>query len=181
MVENKVIMKRVGIIAGSILVALVLIVCLVPLRDEAYTVTVNYTAPITKYLSLNYEAHDYTRIDIVEEYRQTGSCRCNRKLVKVEVQVACVDVENTDNIPSDFMVILSGFINGCVPFSQNYTLSLNVSERKTVEYQAEVIDEWYFEVLPGWKEVETGDFITERRQEIRYKKVTAIEYLLYYK
>jgi len=172
-------MKRIAIISLVILVALALLVCLVPIRDEAYAVTVNYNEPVTKYVNLHYGVYDYMRTQIVEEYRQTGSCGCTRKLVEVEYQVYCLNVTNMDDVPGQFLVILSGFADG-MPYSQNTTLSLNVSEQKTAEYQAEVIDCCLFEVLPGWKEIETGELITRQREEIRYKKITALDYLLHY-
>ena len=172
-------MKKIAIISSVILVALALLVCLVPIRDEAYAVTVNYTEPATKYVNLSYKVDDYMGTEIVEEYRVTGSCGCTRKLVEVEYQVYCLNVTNTDDVSGQFLVVLSGFADG-MPYSQNTTLSLNVSEQKTAEYQAEVIDLCRFEVLPGWKEIETGELVTKQRQETCYKKVTLLDYLLHY-
>ena len=168
-------------VLSAVVIVLALVICLVPLRDEAYAVTVDCQEPVTEHVALSFEVNDYMRTDTIEEYRQTSNCGCTpSKLVEVEVQVACLDVKNTDDIAGDFMVTLSGLEAGS-PFSQNFTLSLNVSERETVEYQAEVIDCWDFEVIPNVKKVETGEFITKQREEIRYKKVTALDYLLHYK
>lgn len=146
----------------GIVIALILVICIVPLRDEAYAVTVNYQEAVTKYVSLNYEVNDYMRTDIIE------------------VQVACLDIKNTDDVAGDFMIIIYGFADGCIPFSQNFTLGLNVSEQKTVEYQAEVIDGWDYRVIPNVKKIETGEFVAAQRQEIQFKKVSALDYLLYF-
>lgn len=173
-------MKRIIIALSVVVIVLALIVCLVPMRDEAYAVTVEYVEPATEYVALSHKVNDYVRTEVIEKRRQIGSCGCKTELVKVEFQVACIDVKNTDDVAGQFLVILTGLEVG-KPFSQNVTISLNASEQKTVEYQAEVIDCWDFEVMPGWKEVEIGEFVTKQRQEIRYKKVTALDYLLHYK
>ena len=172
---------KIGLIAGvTIVVILILVVCLVPIRDEAYAVTINYTEPATEYVALSYKVNDYMKTEIVEEYQQTGSCGCSRKLVEVEYQIFCLDVKNTDDVPGHFLVMLFGIADSS-PYSKNVTLSLNVSEQKTAEYQAEVIDCCDWEIIPSVKNVETGEFLTSQREEIRYKKVTALQYLLYYK
>jgi len=172
-------MKKAAKIIGIIAIALALVVCLVPVRDEAYAITVDYEAPVTEYIDLSYKVNDYMRTIIIEEYRLTGSCGCTRKLVEVEYQVFCLDVKNTDDVAGQFLVMLFGIADGN-SYSQNVTLSLNASEQKTVEYQAEIIDCCDWEVIPNVKEVETGEFTAKQRKETQYKKVTALDYLLHY-
>jgi len=168
------------IVLSVIVIVLALVVCLVPLREEAHGVMVDYEKPLTKIVALSFGVNDYMRTDTIEEYRKVGSCGCTRKLVEVPVQVACLDIKNIDDIPGQFLVTLSGFEAGS-PFSQTVILSLNASEQKTVEYQAEVIDCWDYEVIPNVKKVETGELITAQRQEIRYKRVTVLDYFLHYR
>jgi len=173
-------MSKILIISIAVLVSLALIVCFVPLREEAYMLTVNYTEPATAFASLDYAATDYTEVEVTEEYRRTGSCGCNRELVEVEIQIACLNVTNTDDVAGQFLVVLTGLENG-QPFSYNATLNLNASEQDTVKYRSEFLECWDFEVLAGWKEVETGELTTKQREELRYKRITILEYLRHYK
>jgi len=150
-------MKKAGIIIG-IVVAIVLVIWLVPLKEVAYA---NPTP-------LNFEASNYTRTDTVEVYRQVGSCGCNRELVEVAVQVACVNVTNTDDIAGDFTVIFSGFTPIFAYYSLAVKLSLNVTEQGVAECSTESLDNWSYEVIPDIKETQ-------------YKKVTLLDYLLHYR
>ena len=173
-------MNKAILVSSTVLVVLVLVACLLPIRNEAYALTVNHTEPVTEYVNLAYSIDDYMRTEIVQEYRQTGSCGCKRELVDVEYDVFGVNITNTDNVPGQFLVMLSGIESG-KPYSKNVTVSLNVSEHTIIEYQAEVIDCCDFEIYPTGKEIETGEFETVQHEEIRYKKVTALDYLLHYK
>jgi len=149
-------MKKTGIIIGVVAV-IALIVCLVPLKEVAYT----------NPMPLNFEASNYTRIDTIEVYRPVGSCGCNRELVEVAVQIACVDVTNMDTIAGNFTVTFSGITPASDLYPLVIKLSLNASEQRTAECPTESLGNWTYEAIPTIK-------------EIHYKKVSLLDYLLHY-
>lgn len=149
-------MKKLGIIVGAI-VAIVLVICVIPLKEVAYA----------NPMPLTFEASNYTHTDIVEIYRQVGSCGCNRELVEVAVQVVCVNITNTDDIAGNFTIIFFGID----PVSDSYPLiielSLNASEYRVAECPTESLGDWTYEITPSVKEID-------------YKKVSLLNYLLHY-
>jgi len=149
-------MKKAGIII-SIVAVLALVICLVPLKEVAYA---NPTP-------LNFKANNYTRTSTIEVYRQVGSCGCNRELVEVAVQIACVNITNTDDIAGNFTIIFSGIDPVANSYPLIIKLSLNASEQRAAECPTESLGDWSFEVIPCIK-------------GIHYKKVSLLDYLLHY-
>jgi hypothetical protein len=201
-------MKKV-IISVGIVAAVALVVCLVPLKEVAYAVMVDYedtetyyenvpynaTETYTDAVPLSFEANGYIKSDIIEEHQQIiiGDIVVQDEIVEVEIQVACVDVENTDDITGNFIVSFSGFEPMFGEISLSTTLSLSPGEQETADCPADsIINNWDYEVTPSTKEVEAERTvikyqqvekqrtIIKQRQETRYKKVTLLDYLLHY-
>lgn len=199
---------KIGIAVGVVIAVLTLVVCLVPLKTVAYTVTVDYedietyyenepyqvTENYTEAMPLSFEANSYVKTDTIEEHQQIiiGDTVVYNEIVEVPIQVACIDVENTDDVAGSFVVSFSGIDPMFGPPSLTTNLSLGVGEQKTAECPAESINDWSYEVTPSTKEiegertvikyrqVEKQRTVTKQRQETRYKKVTLLEFLLHY-
>lgn len=200
-------MKKV-IIGIIIAVAIPLVVCVVPLKEVAYAVMVDYEDTETYYedepyqvtenyaedVPLSFEANGYVKEDTIEEHRQIviGDIVIQDEIVEVPIEVACVEVENTDAIAGEFVVSFSGFEPMFGELSLTTTLNLNPEQQKTAECPADYINDWSYEVTPSTKEVESERIVTKyqqvekqrtvikQRQETRYKKVTLLDYLLHY-
>jgi len=200
-------MKKIGITIGIIAV-IALIVWLVPLKTVAYTVMVDYedietyyvdepyevTETYTKDVPLNFEAESYIETDIIEQHSQViiGGIVFQDEIIEVPIEIACVKVRNTDDIAGDFVVSFSGFEPMFGEHSLTTTLNLYAGQQETAECPADSIDNWNYEVTPGTKGVEREREVTKyeqvekqrtvirQREEIRYKKVTALDYLLHY-
>jgi hypothetical protein len=200
-------MKKVMIGIG-IVIAIALVVCLVPLKEVAYAVMVDYEDTEIYYedepylanetyiedMPLDFEAHDYIRTDTIKEHHQIiiGGIVFQDEIVEVPIEVACVKVKNTDDIAGNFTVSFSGFEPMFGELSLTTTLSLNTGQQKIAECPADSIDNWSYEITPSTKEVEAERtvtkyrqvekqrIVTKQRQEIRYKKVTLLDYLLHY-
>ena len=199
---------KIGIIIGVVILVLALVICLVPLKEVAYAVTVDYedtetyyedepyevTETYTEDVPLSFEADGYVKTDTIEEHQQIiiGDVVVYDEIVDVPIQVACVDVENTDDIAGNFTVSFSGIDPMFGSPSLTTSLNLGVGEQKTAECPAESLDDWSYEVTPSTKEVEGERTIIKyrqvekqrtvikQRQETRYKKATLLDYLLHY-
>jgi hypothetical protein len=200
-------MKKVMIGIG-IVIAIALVVCLVPLKEVAYAVTVDYedtetyyeneaynaTETYTEDVPLSFEADDYVKTDTILEHQQViiGGIVFQDEVVEVPIEVACIKVKNTDDIAGNFTVSFSGFEPMFGEHSLTKALSLNAGQQKTAECPAESINDWSYKVTPSTKEVE-GErtvikyrqvekqrTVTRQRQETRYKRVTLLDYLLHY-
>lgn len=199
---------KIGIIIGVVIAIIAIVVCLVPLKTVAYTVTVDYedtetyyenepyevTENYTEDVPLSFEADSYIKTDTIQERHRIviGDIVIQDEIVEVEIQVACVDVENTDDIAGAFTVSFSGFTPMFGSPTLTVALDLDIGEQKTAECPADSIDNWSYEVTPSTKEVE-GErtvikyrqvekqrTVTQQRQETHYKKVTLLDYLLHY-
>ena len=199
---------KVGIVAGIVIAILALVVWLAPLKTVAYEVTVNYedvetyyenepyqvTENYTENVPLSFEANAYVDEDVIYEHHQIiiGGIVFQDEIVEVPIEIACIEVENTDDIAGEFVVSFSGFVPMFGSHSLVTTLSLNPGKQETAECPAESIDDWDYEVTPDTKEVEQERTVTKyrqvekqrtvtrQRQETRYKKVTLLDYLLHY-
>ena len=199
---------KAGIIAGIVVIVAALVIWLVPLKTVAYTVMVDYedietyyenepyevTETYIKDVPLSFEANSYVEADVIHEHHQIiiGGIVFQDEVVTVPIQVACVDVKNTDNVFGNFSVSFSGFEPIYGDPSLTIDLELYPGYHKTAECPAYSIDNWHYEVTPSTKEVEAERTVTKYRQvekqrtvirqrpEIRYKKVTLLDYLLYY-
>lgn len=200
-------MKKVMIGIG-IVIAIALVICLVPLKTVAYTVMVDYedietyyedepyqvTENYTEDVPLSFEDDGYVKEDTIEQRNRIviGGIVIQDEIVEVPIEVACVEVENTDDIAGEFVVSFSGFEPMFGEPTLTKTLSLEPGKQETAECPADSIDAWDYEVTPGTKEVEAERTVTKYRQvekqrtvtrqrpENRYKKVTLLDYLLHY-
>lgn len=199
--------RKFGILIG-IVVVLALVVCLVPLKEVSYAVTVDYEDTETYYedepyldnetyieqVPLDFSSDGYVRTETREE-RHTiiiGDIVFQDEIVEVEFQVAKVDLMNLDNVSGDFTVSFSGFEPMFGEVSLTSNLVLDPGELETAECPAESIDDWSYEVIPSTKGVEMEREVTKyeqvekqrtvirQREETYYKKVTVLDYLLHY-
>jgi hypothetical protein len=197
---------KIGIIVVIVVTILALVVCLVPLKEVAYAITVDYEDTETYYENEPYED--------VETYTETVPLDYEVVESEVDVEgvtaVASIVVRNKDNIAGTFTVDLS-VIYGCTfiaPGSIEIT-SLLASDEEELHLEPNdtgtatcsvdnpypsncAFDSWSYDVTPDTKEmeeertvtkyrqVEKQRTVTRQRQETRYKKVTLLDYLLNY-
>jgi len=199
---------KIGIVAGVIVLIIALVVCLVPLKEVAYTATVDYQDTETYYedepyqdtetyneaIPLSYDETSYVKDDTIKEHRQIiiGGVVFQDEVVEVPIQVASVDVKNTDDIAGSFTVSFSGITPIFGSPSLTTKLDLSPGEVKTATCPADDVGNWSYSVTPSTKMIEKQRTVTKHRQvekqrtvikqrsEIRYKKVTVLDYLLHY-
>ena len=194
--------KKIAIALGVIAVVLALVVCLVPLKTMAYTVTVDYQDTETYYEDVPYEEMEtYTEAELLD-YQVLNS----HIEIEEENPIGYVGVQNVDNVSGTFNVLISFMIPytsispgrivlGTKIYEGNDTLYLKANETKIAKYHAydaKANSEmtWHYEVTPSTKEVERERTITKYRQvekqrtvtkqrpETHYKKVTLLDYWL---
>jgi hypothetical protein len=197
------------VIVGILIAVLAVVVCLVPLKEVAYAVTVDYedtetyyedepyevTENYTEAVPLSFEADDYVDEDVTYEHHQIiiGDIVFQDEIVEVTIYKACVKVRNTDAVAGDFVVSYSGFEPMFGEISTTTTLTLNPGKQKVAECVAEsTIGSWSYDVTPGtkgveaertvtkYRQVEKQRTVTKQRQETRYKRATLLDYLLHY-
>jgi hypothetical protein len=200
---------KVGIIISIVIAIAVVVVALVPLKEVAYTVAVDYEATETYYenepyqvtenytkaIPLSFEARGYVKKDVIFERRQIiiGGIVFQDEIVAVPIYRASVEVKNTDDVAGNFTVSFSGFEPIFGKRSLTQTVSLAPNQQKTVSCPSEsIIVNWNYRVTPGTKEVQRERTVTRyreverertvirQRQETRYKRVTLLDYLLHY-
>ncbi len=194
------------IVIGTVvtLVAL-LIICLVPLKEVAYTVTVDYQDTETYYEDVPYEE--------TETYYETKPL--DYKVIKAYDQVegttplVYVTLQNTDSVSGTFNIHFSIQFSGMTithgsitlwskQYSDDKELDLEPGETKTAKHRADYVDidrndwSWNYEVSPDtktvekqrtvtkYRQVEKQRTVTKQRPETRYEKVTLLEYLIGY-
>lgn len=187
---------KIGIIAGVIILILALVICLVPLKTVAYTVTVDYEdtetyyedEPITEiyYETVNLQCAVTTRI-VGEE----GGIPSGQYLIVVEIT-------NTDTVSGNFSLnwlclVPTGIgipMEG-LPYppgrpellapgetmSQNRLNNAPEIGDYSIETSTKTVENTR---VVGTRQVEKQRTVTRQRQEIRYKKVTLLDYLLHY-
>ena len=197
---------KIGIAIGAVIVVAALVVGLVPLREVAYEVTVDYEDTETYYENEPYQDTETYTETVPLDYEVVDTD------IDVDGQTATVSVavRNQDNISGAFTVELS-VIYGCTfisPGSIEITsllasdeqeVLLEPNDTETAIYSADnpypancAFDSWSYDVTPSTKEVERERTVTKyrqvekqrtvtkQRQETRYKKVTLLDYLLHY-
>jgi len=197
---------KIGIAVGVIIAIVALVVCLVPLREVAYTVTVDYQDTETYYENVPYEEMEtYTEAEplgyeVVKAYDYIDAGI---------IPVVCVTVRNTDTDAGIFTVHFTVKVSGTtitpgriqlwsVSHSDDKELHLKSGETKTAKHHAVYVDidrndwSWNYKVTPDTKTVEKQRTVTKYRQvekqrtvtkqhpETRYKTVTLLDYLLHY-
>ena len=193
------------IVAGVIIAIVALVVCLIPLKEVAYSVTVDYQDTETYYEDEPYEVTEtYTEtvpveVEILEHHlvkedygifqmtfvsgkvKNTSDVTLASIDVKiwVDYQVeglegrvfhmpGSIDLEPATFKPSEvreFDVLLQ---NGA---KEDYGISVSTGTKTTVEKQRTVTK---------YRQVEKQRTVTKQRPETRYKKITLLDYLLYY-
>lgn len=199
---------KIFIVVGVVIAIVALVVCLAPLKEVAYTATVDYQDTETYYedepyedtetyseaVPLSYDETSYVKDDTIEEHRQIiiGGMVFQDEVVEVPIQVACVDVKNTDDIAGSFTVSFSGITPIFGSPSLNTQLDLSPGEVKTATCPADDVGDWSYSVTPStkmiekqrtvtkYRQVEKERTVTKQRPETRYKKVTLLDYLLHY-
>ena len=193
------------IVIGTVvtLVAL-LIICLVPLKEVAYTVTVDYQDTETYYENVPYEETEtYTEaVPLDYEVVKTSGYIDN------ETPVVSVTLRNTDTTSGTFnvhftikvscMTITQSAINmWSTEYVNDKGLYLEPEQTKTASYHADDVDigtcdwSWNYTVtgtkttekqrtITKYNQVEKQRTVTKQRPETRYKKVTLLEYLIGY-
>lgn len=201
---------KIGMAVGVVIVILALVICLAPLKQVPYAVTVDYedtetyyenepyevTENYTEDVPLTFETNAYVDEQVTYEHHQIiiGDVVFQDEIVEVTIYIACVEVKNTDDVAGNFTVSFSGFEPMFSEHSLTSTLSVNPNQRKPAKCPAEsTIDNWSYDVTPGTKEiqavrtvtkyrqVEKQRTVTKQRQETRYKKVTLLDHLLHYR
>ena len=199
---------KIGIVTGVIVLIIALVVCLVPGVEVAYTATVDYQDTETYYedvpyedtetyseaVPLSYDAVNYVKEDTIEERRRIiiGGQVFQDEVVEVPIQVASVDVRNTDDIAGSFTVSFSGITPMFGSPSLTTKLDLSPNEVKTATCPADDVGDWSYSVSPStkmiekqrtvtkYRQVEKERTVTKQRLETRYKTVTLLEYRLHY-
>lgn len=127
---------KTGVTVGVVIAILALVVCLVPLKEVAYTVTVDYQDTETYYVDepyedteTYYEEEPYQDVEtyydtepltfeVVKSFIDTDSYSERRRIViggvviqdevvKVKFPIGCVELQNTDTISGTFRVNFS--------------------------------------------------------------------------
>lgn len=224
-------MRKLFIVASVILVV-ALIICFAPLKTVAYAVTIDYEDVETYYedepyetieiyyedepyedtenyseaVPLSYDAVNYVKEDTIKEHRQIiiGGIVFQDEVVEIPIQVACVDVKNTDTIAGTFTIVF----NVAEPMfgepSLNRKLDLTPSQMETATCPSENLGVWNYKVTASTKTIEKQRVVTKYRQvekqrtvteyrqvekqrtvwkerpETHYRKVTLLDYFLYY-
>lgn len=194
------------VVSIVVVVAIALVVCLVPLKEVPYVVTVNYEDTETYYEDEPYEETETYTETFPLEYEVVKS----EAYTEGGIPVASIVVRNEDNLAGIFTVQLY-FICSCTiiepgsiyigdkVWSQDEELYLEPNEAGTAIYRANDADvencdcsSWNYGVTPDTKEVDKERTVTKYRQvqkertvtkqreETRYKKITLLDYWLHY-
>jgi len=141
------------IIGILIAIATILVIGFVPTMEVLYNETVQYQGTETYYVNepyedtetyyvdvpyevidtyieavpLSYGETGYLREDVIEQHQQIiiGGMVFQDKIVEVPIQVACVNVANTDDIAGSFTVSFSGITPMFGELSLTQTLNLS--------------------------------------------------------
>lgn len=189
-----------------IVIATALVVGFLPLMEVPYTKTIQYQDTETYYVDEPYEVIEPYTETVPLNYEVVKSYVANEKYTEpylvrtcwggvqektrvVRIQVASVEVRNTDDTAGSFNVSFSGFTPSN-PAPPTVQLDLSPGEIKTARCPSEYVYKWRYNVTPGTKEVEKERTVTEYREvqkertvtrertETHYKEVTIFEYLL---
>ena len=161
----------IGILLAIAIIALV--VCLVPLKEVAYTVTEPLSYQVTNFVKKEQRPEPRrveTTISLSSDLEDITAWLQGMYAPQVECPVGYVDVVNRDTVSGTFTVHFTFYSSGD-QYSKDVTLYLKSDELGEAKYQATSInaneDEWSWEykVTPDTKIV------------TNYKKVTLLDYL----
>lgn len=183
---------RVLLVFAVIIAVVALVVCLAPLKEVAYTVTVDYQDTETYYETesyntpLSYEViQSYTEDTTFQEHHQIiiGGVVFQDEIVDVPIQVAYIEIKNTDSVSGTFNVTFS-VTDPYISELLAQTVDLAPNEVATIDCPSYSLGDWSYTVTPSTKteytQVEKQRTVTKQRHETRYKKVTLLDYLLHY-
>lgn len=182
--------------AGVIIAIIALAVCFVPLKEVAYTATVDYedTETYTETEPLSYEVIAFVKKEQQDPRFISGSVAFSKDPEEVakalqevykQIPVGYVLVQNTDVVSGTFAVRITFYTPG-EQDTKDVTLQLRPEELGEAKFYATSInadkDEWSWEykVTPDTKKVTKERTVLKQRCETRYKKVSLLEYLLHY-
>lgn len=224
---------KIGITVGIVIAILALVVCLVPLKEVAYAVAVDYEDTETFYENEPYEDTEtyyedepyedietyyedepldyeviksYVKKDTIKEHQQIiiGGIVFQDEVVNIPIQVACVDVKNTDTIAGTFTVVFNVAEPMLGEHSLNRKLDLTPNQIETATCPSENLGVWNYSITPSTKtiekqrevtkykqvekqrtvtkyeQVEKQRVVTKQQEETRYKKITLLDYSLHY-
>jgi len=199
---------KVGIAVGIVIAVIALVVCLVPLKTVAYTVMVDYedtetyyenvayntTETYTEDVPLSYEADSYVRkVKGTETSSITIGGYTETITKEGYLDIACVEVTNTDTIAGTFEVSFDVAEPTFGELTLEHSALLEPGQNKVAECPADELGDWTYTVTPPTKEVEMERTVIKyeqvpkqrtvikQRQETRYKKVTLLNYLLHHR
>jgi hypothetical protein len=152
--------RNIVIILAAVLVIAAIVVCVAPIMSASYTEP--YQVQVEKPVS----------------YRVTESHGSEGWNIDLGAYAeAFVSIENTDTVPGTFVVDFA-FTTLYRTYSDSDRVYVLPGEVKTLEGLADISWgedwEWSKTITPGTKTV------TETQYQIRYKKVTVLDYLLNY-
>jgi len=186
------------VIPIAAVVAIALVVCLVPLKDVAYAVTVDYEDTETYYEEEPYEDTEnytvftqfyYEVVDSFDKEKNGHPC-------------GYVEIKNTDNTSGLFKILFefsAYYEQG--PFERSFYTEVQLyvapNQSETAMHCEDNIGiagnwSWNYVVFPAekivkeqrtvikYRQVEKQRTVIKQRQETRYKKVTLLDYLLHY-
>jgi hypothetical protein len=183
-------MKKI-VISVVIAIAVVVVVGFVPLMDVPYQVTETYYVDEPYEVMENYTEAVPLSYEVIESYvyEDTYTYHWTTDIggltgegtEEVPIQVAGVDIKNTDDSAGTFTISFSGF----TPlFFSSTELNLSPGEEQTASCPSEYdIHDWDYYVTPDTKQVEMERTVTKYRQVqrertvTRYKRGSTFEYL----
>ena len=189
---------KIGIGVGIVIAVLALVICLVPLKEVAYAVTVDYEDTETYYVDEPYEVTEtYTEdvqveMEILEhrlvrdfllfvrgKVKNTGDQTLYWGDVTIWVEYEIEDLPGRtflqpggiDPIPATFK---PGEIRDFSVLVQDGTTSYEITPPTTIKTMEGE------RTVTKYRQVEKQRTVIKQRQETRYKKVTLLDYLLHY-
>jgi hypothetical protein len=210
---------KIGIAIGAATVVAALLVSLVPIRDVAYAVTVDYEDTETYYENepLEYRQLDSFTTEAMDDVRGRAAMvgyNLPGEIVEWPSFAVYVVVQNLGDIPGVFEVCYTcvGTADRAVAEDRQLWVQSTPEEYEelldidccqgTVELQLRPLEvgvaicpqggvpvgsdrvAWWsggYDIIPGTQAVQSERTVTKHRQETRYKKVTLLDYLLYYR
>ncbi len=188
---------KIGITVGVVIAILALVVCLVPLKEAAYTVAVEYQDTETYYEDVPYEDTETYYVD--EPYKDTETYTetvpLDYEVVDSDVYyegatlVFSVTIQNIDSASGTFTIRFSIKVSGTTidsgtihlwskQYSDEKELDLKPGETKTAKHHADYADlrgvdkSCSYEVIPDTKLVEKERVVTKYRQVEKKRTVT---------
>ncbi len=159
------------VMVGVVIAIIALVVCLVPLKEVAYTVTEPLSYQVTNFVQKEQRQQEPGRVETtVRISSDLEDFTAALQAMYAQSPVGYVDVVNRDTVSGTFTVHFTFYSSGD-QYSKDVTLYLKPDELGEAKYQATSIDandewSWEYKITPDTKIV------------TNYKKVPLLEYLL---